>query len=333
MPTACTGPRYLASCIGIPRITAIELGVAGGRGLLALEAACAEIGTFLGVKIDVVGFDGGEGLPPPVDYRDLPHVWDAGYYKMDQAALRAKLQSAKLVIGDVAVTVKHWLRDSLESPLGFIAFDLDYYSSTKAALALLDGPESTHLPRVHCYFDDLAAGDQSCMNRYVGEYLAIDEFNAAHQDRKICLIEQLRINRPSYEQWQERMYVFPQLFAREVHTGGSTRRTSYRTAAVDSLASLWRRGSQSLRRRRDSYQQHQPLGAGVGDAVGDAGRRPYHHALPRASESRRRRRTHRRLRRRNRTCPDRRACERAATAPARGSSARASGARSETASP
>jgi len=76
------------------------------------------------------------------------------------------------------------------------------------ALALLDGPESTHLPRVHCYFDDLAAGDQSCMNRYVGEYLAIDEFNAAHRDRKICPIEQLRINRPSYEQWQERMYAF-----------------------------------------------------------------------------------------------------------------------------
>ena len=199
---------YLASCIGVPRITAIELGVAGGRGLVALEAACAEIGTFLGVKIDVVGFDAGEGLPPPVDYRDLPHVWNAGYYKMDQAALRARLQSAKLVIGDVGVTVKHWLQDSIESPLGFVAFDLDYYSSTKAALALLDGPESTHLPRVHCYFDDLAAGDQSCMNRYVGEYLAIDEFNAAHQDRKICLIEQLRINRPGYEQWQERMYVF-----------------------------------------------------------------------------------------------------------------------------
>ena len=70
---------YLASCIGVPRMTAIELGVAGGRGLLALEAACAEIGAFLGVKIDVVGFDGGEGLPPPVDYRDLPHVWNAGY--------------------------------------------------------------------------------------------------------------------------------------------------------------------------------------------------------------------------------------------------------------
>lgn len=192
---------YLASCLGIPRITAIEFGVAGGHGLLALEQACAEIASFLGLKIDVVGFDCGEGLPPPVDYRDLPHIWNTGFYKMDQAALRAKLQSAKLVIGDVAVTAKDWLRDSIESPLGFIAFDLDYYSSPKAALALLDGPESIYLPRMHCYFyfDDLAANDQGCMNRYVGEHLAIDEFNAAHQDRKICRIEQLRNNRPGYE--------------------------------------------------------------------------------------------------------------------------------------
>jgi hypothetical protein len=143
---------------------------------------------------------------------------------MDQAALRAKLQSAKLVIGDVAVTVKQWLRDSIESPLGFVAFDLDYYSSTKAALALLDGPESTHLPRVHCYFDDLAAGDQSCMNRYVGEYLAIDEFNAAHEDRKICLIEQTAHQSPELRAVAGAHVRFPQLFAREVHTGGSTRR-------------------------------------------------------------------------------------------------------------
>ena len=199
---------YLASCLGISRITAIEFGVAGGRGLLALEQVSAEIGAFLGVKIDVVGFDSGEGMPPPIDYRDLPHIWNAGFFKMDQAALRARLRSAKLVIGDVGVTVKEWLRNSIESPLGFIAFDLDYYSSTKAALALFDGPESTHLPRVHCYFDDLGATSLGCMNRYVGEYLAIDEFNEAHPDRKICRIELLRNHRTVWENWQERMYAF-----------------------------------------------------------------------------------------------------------------------------
>jgi len=199
---------YLASCLGHSRMTAVELGVAGGRGLLVLEETCAEIGKHLGVKIDVIGFDSGEGMPPPLDYRDLPHIWNAGFYKMDRESLEAKLRSAKLVIGDVSVSVKDWLRDSIESPLGFIAFDLDYYSSTKAAMALFEGAEATHLPRVHCYFDDLAANNLGCINRYVGEYLAIDEFNAAHLDRKVCPIEQLRTNRPFWENWQERMYAF-----------------------------------------------------------------------------------------------------------------------------
>ena len=70
MPGGCTDARSEMS---------IELGVAGGRGLLALEEASAEIGPFLGVKIDVVGFDSGEGIPAPIDYRDLPHSWNAGF--------------------------------------------------------------------------------------------------------------------------------------------------------------------------------------------------------------------------------------------------------------
>src|SRR6185295_610455 len=53
----------LASRLGIPRITAIEFGVAGGRGLVALETCAAEIGNALGVTIDVVGFDAGVGMP------------------------------------------------------------------------------------------------------------------------------------------------------------------------------------------------------------------------------------------------------------------------------
>jgi hypothetical protein len=94
----------------------------------------------------------------------------------------------------------------LESPIGFVAFDLDYYSSTAAALTVFDGPESTHLPRVHCYFDDLASNNLGCINEYVGEYLAIREFNDRHVSRKVCRIEQLRTNRTRWEEWQERMY-------------------------------------------------------------------------------------------------------------------------------
>lgn len=198
---------YLARQLGLPRITAIELGVAGGRGLLALENASTQIGQALGVTIDVVGFDSGEGMPPPQDYRDLPHIWNTGFYRMEPEKLRARLTSARLILGDVRESTRAFLNE-LQGPIGFISFDLDYYTSTCAALRLLQGDESTHLPRVHCYFDDVAANDLGCMNPFVGELLAIREFNDAHPERKIARLEQLRLSRPRWEYWQEKMYVF-----------------------------------------------------------------------------------------------------------------------------
>ena len=70
---------FLAKQLGMPRMTAVEFGVAGGRGLLALEHMSLAIGAHLGVEIDIVGFDSGEGMPTPADYRDLPHIWNVGF--------------------------------------------------------------------------------------------------------------------------------------------------------------------------------------------------------------------------------------------------------------
>ena len=198
----------LASRLGIPRITVAELGVAGGRGLLALEALSEEIESVLGVQVDVVGFDTGEGLPKPADYRDLPHIWAEGSYRMDQEALRPRLRRAQLILGDVGQTIPQWLDSGIRAPLGFVAIDLDYYSSTKSALAIFRGLESSHLPRVHCFFDDVAANDLGCMSQFVGELLAIREFNEESEDRKIARIELLRANRTRWEDWQDMMYVF-----------------------------------------------------------------------------------------------------------------------------
>jgi hypothetical protein len=86
----------LAVRLGIPRISIAEFGVAGGRGLIALESSSREIEEALGVGIDVVGFDSGRGMPEPVDYRDLPHIWNAGFYLMDEGKLRARLKKARL---------------------------------------------------------------------------------------------------------------------------------------------------------------------------------------------------------------------------------------------
>jgi hypothetical protein len=198
---------FLAKQLGVPRISVIEFGVAGGRGLVALERASSEIERELGVGIDVYGFDSGGGMPQPVDYRDLPHIWGQGFYKMDEAKLRASLQKAQLILGDVRDTLPPFLA-SLAAPIGFVAFDLDYYSSTKAAFGVFEGDQTTVLPRVHCYFDDVASNDLGCMNEYVGELLAIREFNESHPRRKICKFENLRLSRPRWEDWQEKMYVF-----------------------------------------------------------------------------------------------------------------------------
>lgn len=198
----------LASNLGIRRISALELGVAGGRGLLALEKIASEVERRFGVGIDVVGFDTGEGMPDGVDYRDMQHVWRGGFYQMDADKLRKRLTRAKLILGDVAHTAREWLDSAGVAPIGFVAFDLDYYSSTAKALRLFEGTATTHLPRVHCYFDDIAGPEFACMNDYVGELLAIGEFNAGHATRKICQIRNLRCARKRDENWYAQIYAF-----------------------------------------------------------------------------------------------------------------------------
>src|SRR3954447_22040484 len=94
-----------AKALGVPSITAIELGVGTGRGLLALERIAQDVAVETGVGIEVVGFDAGSGPRPPADWRDLPYLYQGGFYAMDEAALRARLSSGQLVIGDVRDTV------------------------------------------------------------------------------------------------------------------------------------------------------------------------------------------------------------------------------------
>ncbi len=197
----------LASKLGLPAISVLEMGVAGGRGLLALESIAAEISNDLKIRISVYGFDSGTGLSDPKDYRDLPHVWGAGFYKMNVGALKRRLRSAQLVLGDVASTIPTFL-DAGHPPIGFVAFDLDYYSSTKAAFELLEGNPQSYLPRVYCYFDDVMWPEAACHNEYVGELCAIREFNEEHEHKAICPIHMLRYMQPFANAWHEQMYVF-----------------------------------------------------------------------------------------------------------------------------
>ena len=197
----------LAASLGIARISAIEFGVAGGNGLVALEKHARRVTAETGVEIEIYGFDTASGLPPPDDYRDLPYAYVQGSFAMDEEKLKSRLTSAKLILGDVRDTVMDFGKAN-PAPIGFVSFDVDYYSSTIAAMEVLDLPYESLLPRVFCYFDDVAADATYCFNEFTGELLAIREFNEAHTDRKLAQIAGLRhYFRTLPTLWHEQMYV------------------------------------------------------------------------------------------------------------------------------
>jgi hypothetical protein len=210
-----TRPQYLwgallsvriAAALGLPRVALLELGVAGGNGLLALERAAAAAAELSGVEVDVYGFDTGSGMPEPVDHRDLPWLIEPGWFAMDEEALRARLTRAELVLGPVAETVAEFARTE-HAPIGFIAFDLDYYSATMDAFGLLEGTPEQLLPRVTSYFDDVFGYGWSDFN---GERAAITDFNLAHEQRKIGKIYGMRYGLPPSQHplaWHEQMYL------------------------------------------------------------------------------------------------------------------------------
>lgn len=177
----------LAKKLGYERISAVEFGVAGGNGLCNLESHAKEASKLLSIKIDVYGFDNGEGLPEPVDYRDLPYHWKQGFFKMDVPKLQEQLENAKLVLGNIRETSKNFFEKYEPAPIGAIAFDFDFYSSTAIALGMLEAGEKYYLPRVFCYFDDIIGTEVELYNDFSGERLAINEFNQSHKSIKLGL--------------------------------------------------------------------------------------------------------------------------------------------------
>jgi hypothetical protein len=197
---------HAARALDLRKIAALEFGVAGGNGLVALERAAAAATQLSGTEVEIYGFDTGTGMPPPADPRDAPWLIEQSWFDMDEAALRDRLDRSHLVLGDVAITVSEW-SGSGHPPIGFIAFDLDYYSATRDAFGVLEGHAERLLPRVPCYFDDLFGYGWT---DFTGERAAIAEFNEAHEQRKIGKIHGLRYELPAAEAaeaWHEKLYL------------------------------------------------------------------------------------------------------------------------------
>jgi hypothetical protein len=192
----------------VDEIAVVEFGVAGGNGLMALQEEAAAVERETGVRIKVFGFDNGpNGLPTFIgDHRDHPDAWQPGDYAMDEAKLRARLAPrTTLILGNVRDTVPAFVNQGLAPPIGFMAIDLDLYSSTVQALNILSLPSAKMLHRVFIYFDDI---ELTICHRYAGELLAIDEFNRTNEKIKIDRLRGFNSNRPFPEkQYLKMMYV------------------------------------------------------------------------------------------------------------------------------
>jgi hypothetical protein len=210
----------LARQCGLRELTAIEFGVANGAGLLNMCEIAARVTRETGVGFQIVGFDAGTGLPPPSDYRDHPEFYHHGDYPMaSREQLLARLpRNARVIFGEVATSVPAFLAGEF-APVGFVSFDLDYYSSTVDALRLLDGAPERYLPWTVCYFDDVHFLQH---NEYQGALLALKEFNESRQDRKIAPVNWLDHYRLfHWSAWVRRMY-FLHLFEHPHRARGLT---------------------------------------------------------------------------------------------------------------
>lgn len=208
-------PQYLAGVLAaadlarssaVPEISVIEFGVAGGNGLIALQSCAAAVEAETGVRIRVFGFDTAEGLPELCgDYRDHPDQWRSNDYRMDVQKLRARLSArTSLVLGNIRDTVPQFVSQA-HPPIGFIACDVDLYSSTTDVFRILSEPGSRLLRRVFMYLDDV---DFQFNHRYAGELLAIEEFNQRNPLVKIDVWRGLKKDKVFPTQaWLDRMYI------------------------------------------------------------------------------------------------------------------------------
>jgi len=192
----------LAKRLGHKSMSIIEFGVAGGNGIIFLEKFVKKIEKDLNFKIEIYGFDLGEGLTEPINYKDIMYWFKKGFYKMKKKKLLNKLTKTKLIIGDVKLTLKNFSKNYNPAPIGAIFHDLDYYYSTINSFKIFNFEDKYLLPRVFNYFDDIVGSELEMYNDYSGELLAINEYNS----KKILLNKNLITT--TCEKWRSQIYYF-----------------------------------------------------------------------------------------------------------------------------
>jgi hypothetical protein len=195
-----------AKALGLKKISAIEFGVAGGDGLLVIEKIAHQIKEELDIEFTVFGFDLSTGLPQSNDYRDQVYFWGGGDFRMDVDKLQMRLKSSKLILGDINETVSDFFDKYNPPPLGFISFDLDYYSSTIKSLKILNFEEHRYLPRIECYLDDVSSYNLLSASNDTGVLAAVNEFNLSSDVKLLKKIDVGRL-RKLHGNWFETIFV------------------------------------------------------------------------------------------------------------------------------
>lgn len=205
-PVAARRPHYiwgtlqgiaLGKVLGIDRLSVIEVGVAGGAGLLALERVVELCEELVSVKIEIYGFDTGAGMPKPKDYRDMPYKWSEGYYPCDMTELSNRLRRSELRVGLLKDTMPAFVAQR-HAPVAFVGFDVCMYSATRDALLVFESAHASLIPRVPCSFRSAIGKD---MSEYGGELLAIAEFNRSNAMRKLSPIRGVQYFVPARYRW------------------------------------------------------------------------------------------------------------------------------------
>lgn len=72
-----------AKRLGIKTVTLIEFGVAAGAGLLNMAEIARNISKEIGINFKIFGFDTGTGMPPALDYRNHPDLYQLGDFPIE----------------------------------------------------------------------------------------------------------------------------------------------------------------------------------------------------------------------------------------------------------
>ena len=178
---------------GVKHLILVEAGVASGSGFQNMIYIANKLSKEYKISFSVAGFDTGEGMPKPLDFRDHPEKYFTGdFVPIDLDKLLKNLPpNAKIYLGDLVKTIPKFLETlKPEDTIGFISVDVDYYSSTKSLFPLFEASNRNLMSRVPVYLDDVNNPDHT---EDCGELLAIKEFNELTSfNRKIRKMTQLR---------------------------------------------------------------------------------------------------------------------------------------------